>query len=346
MSNAKLAPGHAPSADLLTPLDWSLAFELVRVTQGAAAAASSWVGRGSKNDADAAAVTTMRRLLRSVPVNGTVVIGEGEKDDAPMLFNGEQVGQLSATTSCDVAVDPIDGTRLTANGLGGALSVLAVAEPGAMYDPSAVFYMDKLVTDADAASYVDLTRPVSDNVRAVARAKGRSAPEITVAVLDRPRHEDLVAELRATGARVALLSDGDVAGAIAAATPGSPIDLLVGAGGTPEGVLAACAIRTLGGVIQGRLRPRDNTERRKALEAGHDLDLVLSTEDLVSGRDVIFVATGVTDGDLLRGPRSSLSHVTTHSVVMQSRDRTIDFVESTAPLEVFSRCTEQPVGED
>jgi fructose-1,6-bisphosphatase II len=311
------------------------------VTQGAAAAAQSWVGRGSKNDADAAAVTAMRHLLRSVPINGKVVIGEGEKDEAPMLFNGEHVGQLSAGMSCDVAVDPIDGTRLTAHGLGDALSVLAVAEPEAMYDPSAVFYMDKLVTDADAAPYVDLTRPVSDNVRAVARARGRAPAEITVAVLDRPRHDVLVADLRTTGARVVLLPDGDVAGAIAAATLGSPIDLLLGVGGTPEGVLAACAIRTLGGVIQGRLWPRDDAERQKATDAGHDLDLVLSTEDLVSGRDVIFVATGVTNGDLLHGPQMTSSHITTHSVVMHSRNLTIDFVECTAPNDSFRDNTPQ-----
>jgi fructose-1,6-bisphosphatase II len=311
-----------------TSLDTGVAAELVRATQAAAVAAGRWVGRGDKNSADGAAVTAMRQALRAVPLCGTVVIGEGEKDDAPMLFNGEQVGSAGDNPRCDVAVDPIDGTRLTGHGLGNALSVLAVAEAGCMYDPSAVFYMDKLVTGPEAAGVVDITAPPAENVERVARALGRPVQDVTVAMLDRPRHEELLRAVRATGARITLLPDGDVAGAIAAARHGTPIDLLLGIGGTPEGILAACAIRTIGGMVQARLRPRDDEERGRAVDAGHDLDRVLCTEDLVSGRDVVFVATGVTDGDLLRGVRHDESAVVTHSVVMHSRTATVDFIET------------------
>lgn len=319
--------------DVTRSMERGLALDLVRATQAAAVAAAGWVGRGDKNAADGAAVAAMRRSLRTVAFDGTVVIGEGEKDNAPMLYNGERLGQPSSPTKCDVAVDPIDGTRLTAHGLGNALSVLAVAECGAMYDPSVVHYMDKLVTCSEAAESVDIARPAGDNVRAVAKAKGISTNELVVAVLDRPRHEDLVEEVRITGARVRLLPDGDVAGAIAAARPGSGIDLLLGIGGTPEGVLAACAIRTIGGVIQGRLWPRDQVERGRALEAGHDLDRILATEDLVSGGDVVFVATGVTDGDLLDGVTFDRQGVTTHSLVLDARTRSMDWLRSRLPLE-------------
>ena len=312
-------------------LDTWVAAELVRATQAAAIAASRWVGRGDKNSADGAAVAAMRQALRTVPICGKVVIGEGEKDDAPMLFNGEEVGRAGANIRCDVAVDPIDGTRLTARGLGNALSVLAVAEAGCMYDPSAVFYMDKLVTGPDAAAVADITAPPAENVDRVARALGRPVSDVTVAMLDRPRHEELLRAVRATGARIVLLPDGDVAGAIAAARRGTQIDLLLGIGGTPEGILAACAIRTIGGVVQARLRPRDDEERRRALDAGHDLSRVLFTEDLVSGRDVAFVATGVTDGDLLRGVGQDESTVVSHSVVMHSRTGTVDFIETSTP---------------
>jgi len=314
--------------DQITSLEPALALDLVRITQDAAVAASRLVGRGDKNAADGAAVAAMRERLQTVDIDGTVVIGEGEKDDAPMLFNGERVGVGRDAPACDLAVDPVDGTRLTANGLGNALSVLAVAEQGSMYDPSAVFYMEKLVAGPEATDVVDITAPAGENIRRVARALGRPMTEVTVALLDRPRHEQLLSDIRRTGARVALIPDGDVAGAIAAARCGSGVDLLLGIGGTPEGVLAACAIRSLGGVIQGRLWPRDEAEHRRAVDAGHDLTQVLSTEDLVSGRDVIFVATGVTDGDLLRGVSNKGRALTTHSVIMHSRTRTVDFIQS------------------
>ncbi len=250
--------------------DRNLALELVRVTEAAAMAAGRWVGRGDKNGADRAAVNAMRQLIGTVSMNGVVVIGEGEKDDAPMLYNGERVGSGTGP-DCDVAVDPIDGTRLTALGMTNAIAVMAVSERGSMYDPSAVFYMEKLVTGPDAADAVDLTAPVADNIRAVARAKRESADDVTVVILDRPRHESLVEQIRATGARIKFITDGDVAGAIMAIREGTGIDLLVGIGGTPEGVITAAAVKCLGGVIQGRLWPRDDEEREKAMAAGHDL---------------------------------------------------------------------------
>jgi fructose-1,6-bisphosphatase II len=307
--------------------DRNLALELVRVTEAAAMAAGRWVGRGDKNGADAAAVNAMRQLIGTVSMNGIVVIGEGEKDNAPMLYNGEHVGDRTGP-ECDVAVDPIDGTTLTAKGMSNALSVLAVAELGTMYDPSAVFYMDKLVTGPEAADYVDINAPAAANVRAVARAKQESPADVTVCILDRPRHERLVDEVRATGARIIFITDGDVAGAIMAAREGTGIDLLMGIGGTPEGVIAASAIKCLGGVIQGKLWPRDDAEREKAMAAGHDLDRVLSTDDLVSGENVFFVATGVTDGELLRGVRYRSGGASTHSIVMRSKSGTVRLIES------------------
>jgi len=302
--------------------DRNLALELVRVTEAAAMAAGRWVGRGDKNGADQAAVTAMRRLTATVAMDGIVVIGEGEKDDAPMLFNGERVGAGDGP-EVDVAVDPIDGTTLCAKGMNNALSVMAVAERGSMFDPSAVFYMDKLVTGPEAAEYVDITAPVATNIRRVARAKGESPEDVTVCVLDRPRHVDIVGEIRSTGARIKFISDGDVAGAIMAAREGTGVDMLIGVGGTPEGVIAACAIRCLGGVIQARLWPRDDDERTKALDAGHDLDRVLTTDDLATGDNIFFVATGITDGELLQGVRYRAGGATTHSLVMRSKSGTI-----------------------
>jgi fructose-1,6-bisphosphatase II len=307
--------------------DRNLALELVRVTEAAAMAAGRWVGRGDKNGADAAAVNAMRHLIGTVSMMGLVVIGEGEKDNAPMLYNGERVGDQTGP-ECDVAVDPIDGTTLTAKGMNNALSVLAVAERGTMYDPSAVFYMDKLVTGPEAADYVDINAPATENVRAVAKAKNESPADVTVCILDRPRHQHLVEEVRATGARIKFITDGDVAGAIMAAREGTGVDLLMGVGGTPEGVIAASAIKCLGGVIQGKLWPRDDAEREKATAAGHDLDRVLSTDDLVSGENVFFVATGVTDGELLRGVRYRSGGATTHSIVMRSKSGTVRLIES------------------
>ncbi|MFC1417478.1 class II fructose-bisphosphatase [Streptacidiphilus cavernicola] len=311
--------------------DRNLALELVRVTEAAAMAAGRWVGRGDKNGADGAAVRAMRTLVHTVSMNGIVVIGEGEKDDAPMLFNGERIGDGTGP-ECDVAVDPVDGTTLTAKGMPNAVAVLAVADRGTMFDPSAVFYMDKLVAGPEAAGAVDISAPVEHNVRAVARAKGCAPEDVTVVVLDRPRHDTLAADIRATGARIKFISDGDVAGAVMAVREGTGVDLLLGVGGTPEGIIAACAIKCLGGVIQGRLWPKDEAERRKALDAGHDLDRILHTDDLVSGDNVFFVATGITDGELLRGVHYGPETATTSSLVMRSKSGTIRRIESTHRL--------------
>ncbi|MFD4788735.1 class II fructose-bisphosphatase [Streptomyces sp. NPDC058459] len=307
--------------------DRNLALELVRVTEAAAMAAGRWVGRGDKNGADGAAVRAMRSLVSTVSMNGVVVIGEGEKDEAPMLFNGEQVGDGTGP-EVDIAVDPIDGTTLTAKGMANAIAVLAAAERGAMFDPSAVFYMDKLVTGPEAADFVDIDAPVSVNIRRVAKAK-RSAPEdVTVVILDRPRHEGVIKEIRDTGARIKLISDGDVAGSILALREGTGIDLLLGVGGTPEGIISACAVKCLGGTIQGKLWPKDDEERERAVAAGHDLDRVLTTDDLVSGENVFFVATGITDGELMRGVRYRSETATTESIVMRSKSGTVRKISS------------------
>jgi fructose-1,6-bisphosphatase II len=313
-------PGHqAP--------DRNLALELARVTEAAAMASARWVGRGDKNAADGAAVNAMRLLINSVAMNGIVVIGEGEKDKAPMLFNGEQVGDGTGPL-CDVAVDPIDGTRLAANGMPDAISVLAVSARGAMYDPSAVFYMSKLVTGPEAAGVVDIDAPPAANIAAVARAKQLSPHDVTVIILDRPRHAGLIEDVRATGARIKLITDGDVAGAILAARGGTGIDLLLGIGGTPEGVIAACAVKCLGGVILGKLAPTDDAERARAVDAGHDLDRVLTTDDLVASDDAFFAATGITNGELLAGVRFKAGGATTNSLVMRARSGTVRAITS------------------
>jgi fructose-1,6-bisphosphatase II len=309
----------------------NLALELVRVTEAGAMAAARWVGRGDKNGADGAAVNAMRLLINSVSMRGVVVIGEGEKDNAPMLYNGEEVGDGTGPAA-DVAVDPVDGTRLTANGMPNAVSVLAVAERGSMYDPSAVFYMKKLATGPEAADVVDLDAPASANITAVAKAKGIAPHDVTVVILDRERHSDLVKEVRAVGARIHLITDGDVAGAIMAAREGTGIDLMLGVGGTPEGIIAACALKCLGGVILGKLAPRDEAEKRKALDAGHDLNRVLTTNDLVTSDDVFFAATGITDGELMDGVRYKPGGATTHSLVMRGRSGTIRSIRSEQAL--------------
>jgi fructose-1,6-bisphosphatase II len=302
--------------------DRNLALELVRVTEAAAMAAGRWVGRGDKNGADGVAVNAMRTLISTVSMDGTVVIGEGEKDKAPMLFNGERVGS-GIGPECDVAVDPIDGTTLAAKGMANAVSVLAVSPRGSMYDPSAVFYMEKLVTGPEAADLVDIRNPVAENIHQVAKAKGSTPEDVTVVLLDRPRHERLAHEIRETGARIKFITDGDVAGAIMAASAGTGVDLLLGVGGTPEGIIAACALKCMDGVIQGRLWPTDDEERQRAIDAGHDLDRVLYTDDLVSGDDCFFVATGITDGELMKGVRYRAGGASTHSLVMRSRSGTI-----------------------
>lgn len=309
--------------------DRNLAMELVRVTEAAAMAAGRWVGRGDKNGADGVAVAAMRATINSIGMRGTVVIGEGEKDNAPMLYNGELVGDGTGP-ECDVAVDPIDGTTLTAKGMNNAIAVLALAPRGTMFDPSAVFYMEKLVTGPEAADVVDIRLPTSENIARVAKAKGSTPEDVTVVLLDRPRHQDLAREIRETGARIKFIVDGDVAGAIMAARDTTGIDLLLGIGGTPEGIIAACAMKCLGGVIQGRLWPRDDEEREQALAAGHDLDPdhILTTDDLVTGDNCFFAATGITDGELMGGVRYRAGGASTHSLVMRSRSGTIRSITS------------------
>jgi fructose-1,6-bisphosphatase II len=324
--------------------DRNLAMELVRVTEAAALAAGRWIGHGDKNAADKAAVDAMRLMIDTVSMHGTVVIGEGEKDEAPMLFNGEDVGDGTGP-GVDVAVDPIDGTRLTSLGQPNALSVIALAERGTMFFPGAAVYMEKVATGPQAAGAIDVTAPPEENVRRVAKAKGVRPEDITVTILDRDRHVDMIDAVRAVGARVFLISDGDVASAIAAATPRSGVDLLLGIGGTPEGVIAAAALKCLGGAIQGRLWPRDDQERATLLDQGFDLDRVLGVDDLVSGDEVFFAATGITDGSLLRGVKYWPDGATTHSMVMRSQSGTVRYVEAEhqfRKLERFSAIAYRP----
>jgi fructose-1,6-bisphosphatase II len=295
--------------------------------------AARWVGRGEKESADQGAVDGMRAVLNTVSMNGVVVIGEGEKDEAPMLYNGEHVGDGTGA-EVDVAVDPLEGTRLAAFGQPNAIAVIAVAERGTMFFPGAAFYMNKIVVGADAADAIDITKTPTENVRNVAEAKGKSPREIVVYVLERDRHEQLIAELRGAGARVHLIRDGDVAPAIAAAHGGmADIDLVMGIGGTPEGVLAASAIKCLSGAMQGQLWPRNDEDRRKLEEAGYDVDKVLTTNDLVRGEDVFVAATGVTTGALLRGVRFAPDYAVTESIVLRSRSGTVRRVEAQHSLE-------------
>jgi fructose-1,6-bisphosphatase II len=321
-SQIRAADQLADSADP----DRNLALELVRATEAAAMACARYMGFGDKEQVDQAAVDAMRPVLGSVRMNGVVVIGEGEKDEAPMLFNGERVGDGTGA-ELDIAVDPVDGTTVTAKSLPDAVSVLGVSPRGTMFDPGPAVYMQKLVVPGAVAGQVDLDAPIADTLATIARETDRKVSDLTVAVLDRPRHGALVKEIRAAGARIRFLIDGDVAGAIMAVTPGTGVDLLAGTGGTPEGVLAACALRCLGGEMLGRLIARDDTERRAALDGGYDLDRILTTVDLVSGNDVFFAATGVTDGALLKGVRFETHQVITHSISMRSRSGTIRLIE-------------------
>jgi len=309
------------------PPDRNLALELVRVTEAAAMGAARWVGRGDKEAADQAAVDSMRLMLDTVTMKGIVVIGEGEKDKAPMLFNGEEVGNGQGA-DVDVAVDPLEGTRLTANGAPNAIAVIAVAERGTMFFPGAAVYMDKIAVGAAGADAIDITLPPAENVRRVATAKRVEPRDLAVVVLDRERHESLIAELREVGAKVRLIMDGDVAPAIAAARDGTGVDMLMGVGGTPEGVISAAAIKCLGGAMQGRLWPRDEGERQALVDAGYDVGRVLTHDDLVSGSDLFVAATGVTDGALLRGVRFEHGSALTESIVMRSRSGTIRRVEA------------------
>jgi fructose-1,6-bisphosphatase II len=317
-------------ADRSTP-DRNLALELVRVTESAATFAARWIGRGDKHAADQAAVDAMRLLLDTVSMRGVVVIGEGEKDEAPMLYNGEEVGDGTGP-EVDVAVDPLEGTRLTAYGMPGAISVIAVSERGTMFFPGAALYMDKIAVGPEAADAIDIEATPTENLERVAEAKNVDVNDLTVVVLERDRHNDLIAELREAGARVNLIRDGDVAPSIAAAQPGTGVDLLMGIGGTPEGVISAAAIKCLGGAMQGKLWPRNDDERRRLVEAGYDVDAVLTHDDLVRGDDVFVAATGVTGGSLLRGVRVVGDRVETESIVMRSRSGTVRRIVASHPL--------------
>jgi len=315
--------------------DRNLAMDLVRVTEAAALAAARWMGRGDKEGADGAAVHAMRIVLSTIPMDGVVVIGEGEKDNAPMLFNGERIGD-GTPPQTDIAVDPIDGTTPTALGRGGALSVIAVSERGTMFNPGPCVYMEKLAVGPRSAGMIDISRPPEENLRAVAKAKGTSVRDVTAVILDRPRHADLIAQVRATGARIRLITDGDVAGAIATAWPDSGVDILFGIGGTPEGVIAAAALKSMGGEIQGKLWPRDDAERQAAADAGYDLDALLTTDDLVRGDNCFFAATGITDGELLSGVRYNEAGATTQSLVMRSKSGTVRLIDARHPLHKLS----------
>ncbi len=312
--------------------DRNLALELVRVTEAAALGAARLVGRGDKNAADQAAVDAMRTMLDTVAMNGVVVIGEGEKDEAPMLYNGEHVGNGDGP-EVDVAVDPLEGTRLTALGQPNAISVIAVAERGSMFFPGAAVYMDKIAVGPEAADAIDIEASPTENVRRVAEAKGMEIGDLTVIVLERDRHDALIAELREAGARVNLIRDGDVAPSIAAAQPFTGVDMLMGVGGTPEGVISAAAIKCLGGAIQGKLWPRSEDERLKLVDAGYDVDKVLTTDDLVASDNVFVAATGVTSGALLRGVRVSAQGFETESIVMRSRSGTVRRIAAYHPSE-------------
>jgi fructose-1,6-bisphosphatase II len=318
--------------------DRNIALELVRVTEAGAMAAARWIGRGDKEGADQAAVDAMRYVLDSVAMRGVVVIGEGEKDQAPMLYNGEEVGNGEGP-EVDVAVDPLEGTRLTAFGQPNAIAVIAVAERGTMLFPGAALYMEKIAVGPDAIGAIDIERSPSENVRAVAAALGKTPREVDVVVLERERHDDLIAELRDAGARVRLVRDGDVAPAIAAAQPGTGVDMLYGIGGTPEGVISAAALKCVGGGIQGRLWPRNDEERTELLAAGLDPARVLRTGDLVSGEDVFVAATGVTTGSLLQGVRYTPGGAVTDSIVMRSRSGTVRRVVAQQSLAKLSALT-------
>ncbi len=311
----------------MSPPDRNLALDLVRVTEAAAMGASRWIGRGRKEEADQAAVDAMRLMLETVTMNGVVVIGEGEKDEAPMLYNGERIGNGQGA-ELDVAVDPLEGTRLTALGQPNAIAVIAAAERGSMFFPGAAFYMDKIAVGMDAADAIDINASPTENVRRVAEAKGKPIGALTVVVLERERHAALVEELREAGVRVNLIRDGDVAPSIAAAQAATGVDMLMGIGGTPEGVISAAALKCVGGALQAKLWPRDDDERQKLLDAGYDLDRVLTHDDLVAGEDIFVAATGVTSGPLLRGVRTIRDGAVTDSIVMRSRSGTVRRIEA------------------
>lgn len=312
--------------------DRNLAMELVRVTEAAAMAAAQWMGRGDKEGADGAAVDAMRLVLGTVSMDGIVVIGEGEKDEAPMLYNGERIGD-GLPPEVDIAVDPVEGTTLTAKGQGNAIAVIALSERGTMFDPGPCVYMEKIAVGAEARGSIDITASVADNLAAVAQATGKRVSDLTAVILERDRHDEIIGEVRDAGARIRLISDGDVAGAMSTASPDSGADILFGIGGTPEGVIAAAALKCMGGEIQARLWPRTDGERDAAVAAGYDLERVLHTDDLVAGDNAFFAATGITDGDLLKGVTYRKGHITTESLVMRSRSGTVRLVQARHRIE-------------
>ena len=315
--------------------DRNLAMDLARVTEAAALAAARFIGRGDKNAADGAAVDAMRLVLNTVAMDGVVVIGEGEKDEAPMLFNGERIG--TGGPACDIAVDPIDGTTLTSLGRNNAIAVIALSERGTMFNPGPCVYMEKIAVGPEARDVIDLNAPVKANLEAVAKAKGGRVQDVTAIILDRDRHQRIIKECREAGAMIRLITDGDVMGALETAWPDSGADILFGVGGTPEGVIAACALKSLGGEIQGRFVARDENEKRQALDAGYDLKQVLTSDDLVAGEDVFFAATGVTEGDILRGVRYQGDKASTETLVMRSKTGTIRRIIATHRLEKLKR---------
>ena len=310
----------------------NLALELVRVTEAAAMAASRWMGRGDKEGADGGAVNAMRRVLDTVNMDGVVVIGEGEKDEAPMLFNGERCGNGNDPAT-DIAVDPIDGTTLTALGRANAISVIAVSDKGTMFDPGPCVYMEKIAVGPGCSDAIDLAKSPTENLQQIAEAKNKTVRDLTAVILDRDRHSDLISEVREAGARIRLISDGDVAGAISTAWPESGADVLFGIGGTPEGVISAAALKCMGGALQGRLWPRNEKERKAAEEQGYDLERILDLDDLVSGNNCFFAATGITDGDLLEGVRYAAGMAHTESLVMRSKSGTVRLIKAHHRLE-------------
>jgi fructose-1,6-bisphosphatase II len=314
----------------------NLALELVRVTEAAALAAGRHMGRGDKEAADKAAVDAMRLIMNTIPMQGVVIIGEGEKDEAPMLFNGEILG-TGESPKVDIAVDPIDGTRPLSTGLNNSIATVAIAPRGTMFNPGPFLYMNKIAVGPEARDVIDINAPVKDNLMKIARVKGENVEDLTVVVLDRPRHKELITEVRACGARIRQIPDGDVAGALMTAWPDSHIDVLMGIGGTPEGVLAACALRAMGGSIQGKLVVRNEHERRRGLDMGFDLDKVLTINDLVSSEDVFFAATGITNGDLLKGVSYFKDGARTDSLVMRGLTGTVRQIISTHRLEKLAR---------
>jgi fructose-1,6-bisphosphatase II len=332
MNDTTNAPGQDDPATRKGPPDRNLALELVRVTEAAALSAGRWIGKGKKESADQAAVDAMRLMLDTVAMAGVVVIGEGEKDEAPMLFNGEQVGNGSGP-AVDVAVDPLEGTRLTALGMPGAIAVVAVADAGTMFFPGAAVYMDKIAGGPEVADVLDIEAPPGENIRRAAKAKGIRPEDVSVVVLDRDRHAQLITDLREAGAKVHLITDGDVAPTIAAARPETGVDLLMGVGGTPEGVISAAALKALGGGMQGKLWPRNDEERQKLVDAGYDVDEVLTTDRLVGGDNVFVAATGVTTGSMLKGVLYTGAGATTDSIVMRSKSGTVRRIEAEHALD-------------